>query len=100
MWRRRAPLPRGSELGPGRSVFGVDTDDPKGPMVAWFATAPGETVYPAFRHVGSSGGAVLSSFQEPIWLAVQGSTLIWVAVSADGSSTEAYAVDVSGLGPR
>ncbi len=71
----------------------------RGPVVAWFATAPGGTVYPAFRYVGSSSGAVISTFQQPIWLVLEGGTLIWVAENSDASSTVAFAMDVSNLGP-
>ncbi len=70
----------------------------RGPLVAWFATAYGGTVYPAFRYAGSSaGGAVLSTYQGPTWLAVEGGTLVWVAESADASYTVAFAVDLNSV---
>jgi hypothetical protein len=69
-----------------------------GLMVAWLATAPGGAVYPAFRYVGGSLGAVLPSLQQPFWLNVDGGTLTWVAGSSDGWTKEAFAVDMSSLG--
>ena len=65
-----------------------------GPAIAWFATAPGGAVYPAFRFAGGGDGGILESVQQPVWLEVQGSSLIWVAASPDGWSTTAYAVDL------
>lgn len=69
-----------------------------GLVLAWFATTPGGAVYPAFRYVGGGDGAVLPSLQQPVWMNVTGSTLVWVAESADGSSKVAEAIDLSTLG--
>jgi hypothetical protein len=71
----------------------------RGALVAWYASAPDGAVYPAFRFLGSGGGAVLATSQRPVWIAVDGGRLIWVAENADESATLALAVDVSGLGP-
>lgn len=67
-------------------------------VVTWFATAPGGAIYPAIRYATGGFGAFLPSLQEPIWMEVQGSTLVWVAESADGWSNAAFAVDISSLG--
>ncbi len=66
----------------------------RGPVVAWFATAPGGTVYPAFRFATGGTPGVFESVQQPVWLHVDGSTLIWVAESHDGWSAMAFAVDL------
>ena len=91
------------------TLTGSDTPEPldptvsstgRGPVVAWFATAPGGTVYPAFRFAASAGGAVLPSLQIPVWMAIEGNTLTWVAESSDDWSKEVFAVDLSSLGLR
>jgi hypothetical protein len=69
-----------------------------GLVLAWLATTLHGAVYPAFRYVGGSAGAVLPSLQQPVWLNVTGSTLVWVAESPDGSSKTVSAVDLSALG--
>lgn len=69
----------------------------RGPVVAWFATAPGGAIYPAFRYASGGTGTVLSSLQEPVWIDIEGSTLTWVAESSDGWSKEVFAVDVASL---
>jgi len=67
-------------------------------FLTWFATAPSGAIYPAVRYVGGGSGAFLPSPQEPIWIQVQGSTLVWVAESADGWTKAAFAVDLDSLG--
>ncbi|MFI5258773.1 MAG: hypothetical protein ACHQ01_04085, partial [Candidatus Limnocylindrales bacterium] len=71
----------------------------RGPVVAWFATAPGGTVYPAFRFAAGGGAGVFESVQLPVWLDVEGSSLIWVAESRDGWSAMAFAIDLATLAP-
>jgi len=68
-----------------------------GPAIAWFATTPGGAVYPAFRFAGGGDGGILSSVQQPFWLDVQGSSLIWVAQGRDGWFTTAFEVDLLAL---
>lgn len=68
-----------------------------GPVMAWFATAPGGSVYPAFRFPAGASGAVLSSVQAPVWMDIEGGTLIWVAESYDGWSAVAFAVDLGAV---
>lgn len=70
-----------------------------GALVAWFATAPEGTVYPAFR-LTRGGGGLLESVQLPVWLHVDGSTLMWVAESSDGWSAMAFAVDLTAVAPK
>lgn len=67
-------------------------------VVTWFATASGGAIYPAIRYATGGYGAFLPSLQEPVWMEVQGSTLVWVAESSDGWSKAAFAVDISSLG--
>ncbi len=69
-----------------------------GLVLAWLATTLRGAVYPAFRYVGGGDGAVLPSLQQPVWMNVTGSTMVWVAESADGSSKTVSAVDLSTLG--
>jgi hypothetical protein len=71
-----------------------------GPAIAWFATGPDGSVYPAFRLAGGGDGAILASFQQPVWMSVEGSTLIWVAETPDGWSNAAFAVDLPSLAPK
>lgn len=65
-----------------------------GPAIAWFATAPDGSVYPAFRFAGGGDGEILASSQQPMWLSVEDGTLIWVAERSDGWSNVAFAVDM------
>jgi hypothetical protein len=89
---------------PATAAF-MDTTHPsiastvRGPVIAWFATAPEGTVYPAFRFPGRSGG-LLDTVQKPVWLDVDGSSLIWVAESPDGVSATAFAVDLTTVKPN
>jgi hypothetical protein len=96
-------------LGPGRSTLltassGSPSAYPlrpavastsRGPLVAWFATTPAGSVYPAFRYASDARSSVLPSVQEPAWLTLEGSILIWVTEASDGWSTGAFAVDLS-----
>lgn len=66
--------------------------------ITWFATAPGGAIYPAVRYATGAAGTYLPSVQEPMWMQVQGGTLVWVAESADGWSKVAFAVDLATLG--
>ena len=75
------------------------TTTARGPLLSWFATAPGGSVYPAFRFAAALAGGVIGSFQQPVWLTVEAGTLVWIAENSDGSSVVAFAVDVSNLGP-
>jgi hypothetical protein len=68
-----------------------------GPAIGWLATAPDGSVYPAFRFAGGGDGGILSSFQQPVWMNLEGSTLVWVAERPDGWSTAVYAVDMLSL---
>lgn len=68
---------------------------PTGPVVAWYATAPGGGIYPAFRNASHGQPAVLDSAQEPAWLHLEGNVLIWVAADLEGGPSLAFAVDVS-----
>jgi hypothetical protein len=67
-------------------------------VVTWFATAPGGAVYPAIRYATGGPGAFMPSVQKPIWMEVEGGTLVWVAESIDSLSKAAFAVDISSLG--
>jgi hypothetical protein len=66
--------------------------------VTWFATSPGGAVYPAIRYATGGSGVFLPSLQEPIWMDVQGGTLVWVAEGAGGWSKVAFEVDLNALG--
>jgi hypothetical protein len=68
-----------------------------GALVAWLATAPGGTVYPAFRSAldGQAAGLLTTTIQEPAWLTLEGSHLIWVAADPAGGPAVAFEVDVS-----
>jgi hypothetical protein len=66
--------------------------------VTWFATSPGGAVYPAVRYATGGTGVFLPSLQEPIWMDVQGSTLVWVAEGAGGWSKVAFEVDLNAVG--
>ena len=68
-----------------------------GPAIAWFATSPQGAVYPAFRFAGGGDGGFLLSGQEPVWLHMDGSTLIWLEERSDGWSNQAFAVDLLAL---
>jgi hypothetical protein len=70
---------------------------PKGPIVAWFAASPSGTLYPAFYWLASGKSGFLESVQQPVWMAIVGSSLIWVAEGADGWSSTAFAADLSAL---
>jgi hypothetical protein len=90
----------------------------RGVVVAWFATAPDGTVYPAFSWLGSAAAAAggasgagggpgseigaidsgfLESVQLPVWMAVEGGSLIWVAEGRDGWSAVAFEVSLDRL---
>lgn len=71
-----------------------------GLAIAWFATGPDGSVYPAFRFASGGDGAVLASFQQPVWMSIEGSTLIWVAERPDGWSNVAFAVDLPSVAPN
>lgn len=90
-----ATLTRADAPAPRHPIVSATTH---GLVLAWFATSLGGAVYPAFRYVGGGNGAVLPSLQQPVWMNVTGSTLVWVAESADGWSKEVDAVDLSTLG--
>jgi hypothetical protein len=66
--------------------------------ITWFATAPGGAVYPAIRYATGGYGAFVASVQQPLWMEVQGSTLVWVVEDPASLSKAAFAVDISSLG--
>ena len=68
-----------------------------GPFVAWLSISPDGTVVPAFNWPGRSRSGFLESVQQPVWLAVSGNSLVWVAESSDGWSSVAYSADISKL---
>jgi hypothetical protein len=68
-----------------------------GPFVAWLSIGPDGTVYPAFNWPGRNRSGFLESVQQPVWLAVSGNSLVWVAESSDGWSSVAYSADISNL---
>ena len=68
-----------------------------GPFVAWLSIGPDGTVYPAFNWPGRNRSGLLESTQQPVWLAVSGNSLVWVAESSDGWSSVAYSADISNL---
>jgi hypothetical protein len=84
-----------------------------GGVATWFATAPDGTVYPAFSWLAAAPGAgaapgaeagaaswrsgFLESAQQPVWMAVDGSSLIWVAEGRDGWSAIAFEADLDNL---
>lgn len=68
-----------------------------GPFVAWLSISPDGIVYPAFNWPGRHRSGFLESVQQPVWLAVSGNSLVWVAESSDGWSSVAYSADISNL---
>ncbi len=68
-----------------------------GPFVAWLSIGPDGIVYPAFNWPGRNRSGFLESSQQPVWLAVSGNSLVWVAESSDGWSSVAYSIDISNL---
>ena len=84
-----------------------------GALAAWFATAPDGTAYPAFSRLAAAPGAgtalgsevpatagrsgFLESAQQPVWMTVQGNSLIWVAEGRDGWSAIAFEADLTNL---
>ena len=68
-----------------------------GPFVAWLSIGPDGTAYPAFNWPGRNRSGFLESVQQPVWLAVSGNSLVWVAESSDGRSSVAYSADISNL---
>jgi hypothetical protein len=76
----------------------VISSTPTGPIVAWYATARGGAVYPAFRDYATEGGGVYSTVQAPVWIGLRGSTLIMVTTDRDGGYTVAFALDLSRSG--
>jgi hypothetical protein len=68
-----------------------------GPFVAWLSIGPDGTAYPAFTWRGRNRSGFLESVQQPVWLAVSGHSLVWVAENSDGRSSVAYSADISNL---
>ena len=68
-----------------------------GPFVAWLSIAPDGSVHPAFNWPGRNLSGFLESAQQPVWLAVSGNSLVWVAESSDGWSSAVYSADISNL---
>ena len=68
-----------------------------GPFVAWLSIGPDGSVHPAFNWPGRNRSGLLESVQQPVWLAVSGNSLVWVAESSDGWSCVAYSADISNL---
>ena len=69
-----------------------------GPIVAWYATLQGGTVYPAFLDSPDGEGGLYSTVQAPLWIALRGSTLIIVSADVDAGYTVAFALDLSRSG--
>ncbi len=70
----------------------------QGFLIGWLGTAADGTVYPAFNWLGGSSG-FLESVQQPMWITVSGTTLVWVAEGLDGWSAVAFEADLSALPP-
>jgi hypothetical protein len=87
-----APSPNGVVV---MSPSVIATSD--GPFVAWLAVGPDGTAYPAFNWPGRGRSGFLESVQQPIWMAVAGSSLVWVAASSDGWSAVAFSIDIDNL---
>jgi hypothetical protein len=96
-------LRRVSSAYPAPSPNGVDVMSPSvvatsnGPFVAWLAVGPDGTTYPAFNWPGRGKSGFLESVQQPTWMAVAGSSLVWVAASSDGWSAVAFSIDIDKL---
>jgi hypothetical protein len=69
-----------------------------GPIVAWFATTAAG-VYPAFRDDAHAAGAIISGAGDPVWMSLEGSTLILVSIDRHGSGI-ASAFDLSQAASR
>ncbi len=94
----RTLLPVASNSTSSTPLQPVVSSTPTGPIVAWYSTAQGGAVYPAFRNSADSGSGVFSIVQAPIWIALRGSTLILVTTDRDGGYTVAFALDLSRSG--
>ena len=94
----RTLLPVASNSTSSTPLQPVVSSTPTGPIVAWYSTAQGGAVYPAFRDSANSGSDVFSIVQAPIWIALRGSTLILVTTDRDGGYTVAFALDLSRSG--
>ena len=88
-------LPLLTTAGPLTTARPVVTRTVRGPLVSWLATAPDGTVYPAFSWLGGRSG-FLESVQQPVWTALQGTTMVWVAEGRDGWSAVAFEADLAG----
>ena len=73
----------------------VVSSTPAGPIVAWYATAAGGTVYPAFLDPALKDNSVYPAARAPEWIALRGSTLILVANDDQTGDAIAYALDLS-----
>jgi len=94
----RTLLPVASNSASSTPLQPVVSSTPTGPIVAWYSTARGGAVYPAFQDSANSGSGVFSIVQAPIWIALRGSTLILVTTDRDGGYTVAFALDLSRSG--
>jgi hypothetical protein len=66
-----------------------------GAVVAWLATAPSGSVYPAFTFTADGSAGFLDTDVQPVWLESQGSSLTWVTESPDGSVFTVFEADLS-----
>ncbi len=97
-----AATPQGGES-PIRTSSGSTSSEPLHPVVAasghglvvaWLLTTSAGGVFPAFRFMSDRLAVEIPTVQEPIWLGLEGSTLVWVTESGDGWSTGVFATDL------
>jgi hypothetical protein len=67
----------------------------RGPLVAWLPIAPEGSVFLAFQYPWQFSGVAIASIEQPVWLTLQGSTLLWVTETSSGGVPSAFAVDLS-----
>jgi hypothetical protein len=65
-----------------------------GLVVAWLLTTPAGGVFPAFRFQSDRAAVEIPTVQEPIWIGLEDTTLVWVTQSGDGWSTGVFATDL------
>jgi hypothetical protein len=68
----------------------------RGVLITWLTTAPDGSVYPAFNWLGGGWGFIETA-QQPLWIAVQGETLVWVTEAADDQAATMFAAALSGI---
>jgi hypothetical protein len=67
----------------------------RGPLVAWLPTSPEGSVFVAFQYSWQFSGVAIASIERPVWLTLQGSTLLWVTETSGGGVPAAFALDLS-----